>query len=280
MENRFQEEENKRSVNLLTSAAAHEEWQGPYSSWSEAKADSIGYDSPLILDKVLGAAIKVKAGDAAYERDSVTFDRIQYAWPVAAALLHVALQYGGKLNVLDFGGGLGTSYFQNRKILAGVSWLRWLVVEQPHFVEAGTRHLASHELQFFLSASEAVREYKPDIILLSGVLQVVENAYKLMRDLFELGVPYLLIDRLSVLSGTVDEIYVQNVPPVIYEGSYPNYFFGEQNIVREIRTRYTIISDFRSDCDPPLILSSERAVEWKGYFCAQKGISRCTHNRI
>ena len=40
---------------------------------------SSGYDSQLILDKVLTSTLKVKNGEAAYERDSVLFDEIQYA---------------------------------------------------------------------------------------------------------------------------------------------------------------------------------------------------------
>jgi putative methyltransferase (TIGR04325 family) len=249
---------------------AHEEWTGPFVSWTEAAEKATGYDSPLILDKVLQAAIKVKTGQAAYERDSVTFDRIQYAWPVTAALLYVALQNGRRLNVLDFGGSLGTSYFQNRKMLSGVSPLNWCVVEQPHFVAAGTKYLASSELKFFLTANEAVQVCEPDVILVSGVLQVIENAYQVMEDLFGRKVPFVLIDRLSVLAGTTDEIYLQQVPPSIYEASYSNHFFGEQNIMKQIETNYLIISDFKSDCDPSLILSSDKIVHWKGYFCVKK----------
>ena len=50
--------------------------KGPFPTWEEASLASSGYDSSLILDKVLSASLKVKNGEAIYERDSVIFDQI------------------------------------------------------------------------------------------------------------------------------------------------------------------------------------------------------------
>ncbi len=90
-------------------------FEGDFATWEEASAQCAGYDAEDILAKVLAATLKVKSGEAACERDSVLFDDIEYAWPVLAGLMWAAARNGGKLNVLDFGGALGSSYFQNRK---------------------------------------------------------------------------------------------------------------------------------------------------------------------
>jgi hypothetical protein len=45
-------------------------YTGNYSSWQDALANSTGYDSDLILEKVSTALLKVKSGEAVYERDS------------------------------------------------------------------------------------------------------------------------------------------------------------------------------------------------------------------
>ena len=42
---------------------------GDYASWDEAKAASDGYESSVILDRTTAALLKVKRGDAVYERD-------------------------------------------------------------------------------------------------------------------------------------------------------------------------------------------------------------------
>ena len=76
-------------------------------------------------------------GRAAYERDSVLFEEVEYVWPLLASLMWVGARHLGSLNVLDFGGSLGSTYFQNRIFLATLPSVRWNIVEQPRHVEVG-----------------------------------------------------------------------------------------------------------------------------------------------
>src|SRR6516164_6187668 len=110
---------------------------GGYGSWDEAVRASTGYDGQMILEKTKTALLQVKNGQAAYERDSVVFAEIQYAWPLLAGLLWVSAQSCGRLNVLDFGGSLGSTYFQNRAFLRRLPEVRWNIIEQPQHIEAG-----------------------------------------------------------------------------------------------------------------------------------------------
>jgi putative methyltransferase (TIGR04325 family) len=84
-------------------------FEGSYNTWQEADAHCNGYDNMDILEKVLFATLKVKNGEAVYERDSVIFDQIEYSWPVLTGLMWAAAQNSGCLKVLDFGGSLGSS---------------------------------------------------------------------------------------------------------------------------------------------------------------------------
>src|SRR5262245_5024247 len=97
---------------------------GGYPRWAAGQAASTGYAAPAILDKALNAILKVKSGEAAYERDTVLFDAVQHSFPLLASLL-LAGSHERRLSVLDFGGALGSSYFQNRawlQHLPGFSW--------------------------------------------------------------------------------------------------------------------------------------------------------------
>lgn len=91
-------------------------WSGNYSSWQEAENKCTGYDNELIFNKVKDALIKVKNGDAVFERDSVIFDKIHYSFPLLSALSLTALNEKATLKVLDFGGSLGSAYYQNKKL--------------------------------------------------------------------------------------------------------------------------------------------------------------------
>ncbi len=64
--------------------------------------------------------LKVKRGEAVYERDSIVLEKFQYSWPLTSGLLYAATMSNSKLNVLDFGGSLGSSYYQNRNYLKGI----------------------------------------------------------------------------------------------------------------------------------------------------------------
>lgn len=83
--------------------------RGSFGRWFDAVAAADGYDSPAILEKQRAAARKVRDGEAVFERDSVLFDRIQYSFPMLAALLLAAGLNRDKLTILDFGGALGSS---------------------------------------------------------------------------------------------------------------------------------------------------------------------------
>jgi putative methyltransferase (TIGR04325 family) len=122
---------------------------GHYANWADALRDSEGYDTPLILNKTRDALLQVKNGQAVYERDSVLFDKIEHSFPLLAGLLRAAVAQEGNLCLVDFGGALGSSYFQCRAFLKPVRQLQWLVVEQPAHVQCGRKDFQSDEL-FFL----------------------------------------------------------------------------------------------------------------------------------
>lgn len=203
----------------------------PYPSWAEAKGASTGYDVPSILEKVTNAALKVKRGEAAYERDSVLFDRIEYSWPVLAGLMWAAARDRGVLGVLDFGGSLGTSYFQNRKFLEGLS-VRWSIVEQPHFVRVGRESFEDEELRFHATLADAVAEAPPAVVLLGGSLQFIEEPYGLLESLARIPHRLLIVDRTPFSELDEDRVCVQHVEPVIYPASYPSHILSRPKFER------------------------------------------------
>ena len=62
-------------------------WKGDYKTWKEAKDVSTGYETNEIILKVKQSLLKVKNGEAVYERDSLIFDEIHYSWPLLAGLM-------------------------------------------------------------------------------------------------------------------------------------------------------------------------------------------------
>lgn len=203
-------------------------FSGNYDNWNEAVHVSSGYGSSLIFEKVKAAALAVKNREAVFERDSVLFHQEEYNWPLLALLLRIAGENDNRLTVLDFGGSLGSTYFQHRKMLDAID-LSWQIVEQPHFVEFGKQALEETSLHFYFSIEEAVAAGKPDVILLSSVLPYLEAPYKRLDQLSELRTPDLVIDRTPFLENArIDRLTVQKVAESIYPATYPAWFFSKE----------------------------------------------------
>jgi putative methyltransferase (TIGR04325 family) len=221
--------------------------RGDYRSWSEALQVCTGYQAAVILEKTKSALLKVKRGEAIYERDSVLFDKIQYAWPVLAGLMWIAAKSHGRLNVLDIGGSLGSTYFQNRSFLQTLAEVRWNIIEQPDMVETGRELFQDEQLRFYLSIDECLADSEPNAIILSSVLQFLEHPYEILDRLFALpGNHVIIIDRTPFWDGSADRLCVQTVLPSIYPASYPSWIFAMRNFNNHITDEWDTIADFAS----------------------------------
>ncbi len=214
-------------------------WFGDYPSWQAAQVACTGYDADEIIEKVRNSALKVKNGEAAFERDSVLFYDPENDENLLKCMKHVYHTEGG-LHVLDFGGSLGSTYFQHRKIFNKYPNLTWCVVEQKHFVEIGKKEFADKRLFFEYTLKEAFNIVKPNFLLLNSVLQYIEKPYELFEEIRNLGIPYILIQRTPMINDSRDIITQQIAPPSVYKASYPSWVFGEKGFTKNIASRVTI----------------------------------------
>jgi len=237
---------------------------GNFPSWQAAAAAAAsGYDDAVILERVAAATREVVAGRAVFERDSRLFREPEPNYPLIAAL---ALAAGGDgLRVLDFGGALGSAYFQNRSWLRELGALEWTVVEQPHFVACGQREFTTDELRFAFSIGEALAAGRPDAVLLSGVLQYLPDPWAVLEELAASGCRYLVLDRTPLRLGeTGDRIAVQRTPAALYGGSYPVRFPGEAHLHDALAEKFRLVDGFDS-YDMELKLPGETAsIRYRG----------------
>ena len=208
-------------------------WYGDFPDWESAKKHTKGYDDESILEKVKSSLIKVKNGQAVYERDSVLFDKIEYSWEVLAGLMWIAAQNKGALNIIDFGGSLGSTYFQNKLFLDSLDSVSWNIVEQENFVEEGIKSFEDDTLKFYNSIEECIANSSQTIncILLSCVLPYIEQPFELLSAIFKHKIQYIIVDRTGFTRNGKTRITAQIVPAKIYDASYPCRFFNEEDFI-------------------------------------------------
>jgi len=211
--------------------------------WDDATRRSAGYDANEIIAKVIAATREVVSGRARYERDGVLFDVPDYPFALLAGLLRAA-DAEARLDVIDFGGSLGSTYRQCRPLLDRLVGLRWWVVEQPAFVAAGQAEFSTDELRFVNLVDEVPRGGGASVVLASSVLQYLRDPAEALAAFAASGAGHLVIDRTPVSDQPVDRLCVQVVPRHIYAASYPCWIFSRQRLVEALSRDWRLVCEF------------------------------------
>lgn len=219
-------------------------YSGDYASFAEARACSTGYEKTVILERTRAALHKVLRGEAAYERDAMTFDQLELPLPLLDILLRAATAHGGRLSVLDFGGSLGSTYYLCRSALTHLPQLEWSIVEQPAHVACGQREFANAHLKFYATIAECLQDRRPTVLLLSGVLQCLPEPWAFLREVAQHGFEWIILDRTPFIDAEKDRLTVETVSPRLYPASYPAWFFSRPRLTGHLPEGYQLVGQF------------------------------------
>lgn len=225
----------------------HTRFHGNYKSWNQAISDSKGYQTDIIFQKVVEATRKIKQGEGSYERDGQIFYKNKYNWRLLTALC-MSVKDVDDLRVVDFGGSLGSLYQQHFDFLSEIKLKKWNIVEQEQFVKCGNAEFNDERLVFHESIDQIERNHPIDILILSSVLQYIEEPYHQLEKLLDVSPRFVFIERTAYIEGNQDRLTVQRVPRSIYAASYPSWFFSQPKFLEFMSKRgYKMILDYEND---------------------------------
>jgi putative methyltransferase (TIGR04325 family) len=178
-------------------------------------------------------------------------------------ILKAAIDNDFKVHILDFGGSLGSVYYQNKPFLETIAFkeFSWSVVEQANFVECGQECAQNETLKFYYSLEDCLKERPVTIILASGVVSHIEEPYYWIDKFIAINPLYIILDRVPFLDLNSDVITVQNVFSSIYEGSYPCRFFNEPTFIQAFKP-YHLTAEFTPYDDVVWVNGHQN--RWKG----------------
>lgn len=231
-------------------------YRGPFRDWGSAAAETRGYDDGSILERVSRATRRVLAGSASFEQDgSVSTERPPPSHALEGLLIAAALD-GGRMSVLDFGGGLASHYLRWRSMLLVLPSVHWAIVEQSSFVAEGR---VLFEMDPLVSFHEDITEVAscPNAVLASSVLQYVPNPYETLERLVMVRPRVVVLDRMPF--GAEEAVVAQFVPSHLGKASYPLWVLTEDGIHSILGRDYDLLSEFDTS-DHPLKAGGIQAV--------------------
>jgi putative methyltransferase (TIGR04325 family) len=223
------------------------DFRGNFKTWEQALRKSTGYNNKLIFNKVKKTALLAKNGKIAFERDSVAFKESEYSWPLLAILLRIHYKKSNKINLIEFGGSLGSSYYQHSIFLKEVfSEVRWNIVEQEGFVKIGKKYFSSRNLRFYYDLDTCVKKTNAKILLTSSCVGYIEDPFLLIKKIKSYGFTDIIIDRTNFIQDQNHRLTIQKVYPKIYNASYPCWLFNIDKFTKMFSPEYKTISIFPS----------------------------------
>lgn len=229
---------------------------GSYDSWRSAREKCTGYEADNILYKVEESILAVKEGKASYERDGVLFYEKKYYYPLLLHLCGIAKDNNNVFNVIDWGGSLGSTYFQNRELIEKLNIVfHWTVIEQKHFVSFGKEKLCDEHLNFEYNLQNVKNIEKYNCVLFGSVLQYIDFVYELLEQVVNLKIPYIIVDRTPL--GNNDYYVVEKVREPIYDASYPLHILNQEKIISFFSNHgYDVIDEWESEIDGSIWIKS------------------------
>ena len=221
-----------------------------------------GYDSPAILEATRRAVSQHLRGEGFYETDSVLVEKPEYSYFMLACVLRVLAETDGTAQIVDFGGALGSSYFQCRSFLGGDPECVWHVVEQEAHVRCGRAEFESEFLKFHHGIEQCLEQLEdpPALLILSGVLHFLPDPYATLADIFKHHMPRILIDRTPLSEGRDEAVYTYRVPPEIYSASYPFWLMSRDRLLGALRSGHEVIARHREPV--PLTMEEQDHDRW------------------
>ena len=155
-------------------------------------------------------------------------------------------EYG--VDIIDFGGGLASNYYQHRRILARLGKNRWSIIERPIFVKLGCEHFQSSEVTFCSSLADILWT-DPKAILFSGSLQCLVDPFRILAQVVaSSGIDLVAIDRVLMSPSEYHAAFVQN--PSIYAANYPVWCFSRDRMVEWFwENGFDLVEHFTSNPD-------------------------------
>lgn len=236
-----------------------------YSRFSDVPVESIA--SIFVTDSAIeGILSKCKWYTERVTQEEVT---------AKLALLINLLTKSERINVLDYGGGLGQLLISLEKHLLSKNRVIWEVFDTEEMIGIAKERIKGKNNLFFHKNIQEVK--KADILFFRQSLQVLENPVKILTDLTHLFHPKIIF--MSGVPAGKNEDYVSLVLSAQENKGHPCWIFNEERLLSSVnRLGYSLIDKFSenitinlSNFPDKFQMDDERKNHARGYIFLREG---------
>jgi len=196
-------------------------WDGVYNDWDSAPADDNVFNNDVWLKKI---TVTAKKDLDIFQNENPSFSNFFSRDSALPVVCSMAIKLNKPLTIIDYGGGLGSSYFPVASAIDHP--INYYIVEKEAVCERGKELFKNvKEMYFYSDLSELKNlQDKIDIIHLGSSFQYINDQQKLLKNIADLQPSYLLMA--DMLAGDIKSfISIQN-------------FYG-----KKIRVRFSNINE-------------------------------------
>ena len=215
---------------------------GNYKTWEDALKLSKGYSDRKIFEKTKKSLESVLSEQAKFERDSFLFYKESYDETLLSILTKIKKKIK-RIHLCDFGGSLGSLYFQHRSIFKSIL-IDWNVVEQKHYVKYANNKIDIKNLYFYDNLNFLSKK-RINVALFSSSLQYLKYPYQILDKMIKKKISNIIIHRSPFMKNN-EIIKIQYIPKHIYDASYPIRILNINKICKKLKKAgYKINSQYK-----------------------------------
>jgi len=199
-------------------------WEGVYHSFSEVPVVGDGFDGEKWIDSSLR---KITALRDEAEKNAPLPPTSNYREALLPLLAALAYNEQSSVKILDFGGGIGFTYYQTIYALPSIENVKYEIVERENVCQAGREFFRkASDKPFFHSELPKIEDGLFDIVHSGSAIHYVENWTQLIAQLCGLSRKYLLL--VDVPAGNIPTfVTTQNY----HRSKIPVRFFNIQELL-------------------------------------------------
>lgn len=223
-------------------------FNGNYETWELASQKTTGWETDVILKKINASINYSNEQNNSFERDGEIITSSNQNFPLMFSILDSINLEKLKLNIIDFGGSLGSHYYRYKPFINNSVKISWAIIEQKKYVDIAKEQNKNSELSFHYSISKALESNHFNTFFSSGTIQYIQKPFEILDEVIRNKFSTIILDRVFFIDDINDRICIQTVDPnIFYEASFPVWLFNEKKFKNYLSESYTLISEFMSE---------------------------------